>query len=127
MVSDCDQLTKQHHGNVGIWWSYCLHWVSITFGFITFWWGLQLYLLTNLEIYFRNYSNPVIPDVPGIEKFRGMKIHSHDYRESSVFKDKSTVVIGCGPSGLDISFDIAKVAGKVRINIYNTLFLYQIF
>jgi len=23
-------------------------------------------------------------------------------------------VIGCGPSGLDISFDIAKVADKVR-------------
>jgi len=42
-----------------------------------------------------------------------MKIHSHDYRDSSVFKNKSTVVIGCGPSGLDISFDIAKVAEKV--------------
>lgn len=42
-----------------------------------------------------------------------MKIHSHDYRDSSIFKDKSTVVIGCGPSGLDISFDIAKVAEKV--------------
>jgi len=46
-----------------------------------------------------------------------MKIHSHDYRDSSVFKDKNTVVIGCGPSGLDISFDIAKVAEKV-ITIY---------
>jgi len=45
-----------------------------------------------------------------------MKIHSHDYRDSSVFKDKSTVVIGCGPSGLDISFDIAKVAEKVITN-----------
>lgn len=67
--------------------------------------------------YFSNYSNPAVPEVPGIEKFRGMKIHSHDYRDSSVFKDKNTVVIGCGPSGLDISFDIAKVAEKV-ITIY---------
>ncbi|XP_025412135.1 flavin-containing monooxygenase FMO GS-OX4-like [Sipha flava] len=66
-----------------------------------------------------NYSNPVIPEVPGIEKFRGMKIHSHDYRDSSVFKDMSTVVIGCGPSGLDISFDIAKVAGKVYLSHHN--------
>ncbi|VVC38042.1 Hypothetical protein CINCED_3A006990 [Cinara cedri] len=66
-----------------------------------------------------NYSNPVIPDVPGIEKFCGMKIHSHDYRDSSVFKDKSTVVIGCGPSGLDISFDISKVARKVYLSHHN--------
>ncbi|XP_050429759.1 senecionine N-oxygenase-like [Adelges cooleyi] len=66
-----------------------------------------------------NYSNPVIPDVPGIRKFQGMKIHSHDYRDSSIFKDKSTVVIGCGPSGLDISFDIAKVASKVYLSHHN--------
>jgi hypothetical protein len=66
-----------------------------------------------------NYSNPVIPKVPGIEKFCGMKIHSHDYRDSSVFKNLSTVVIGCGPSGLDISFDIAKVAGKVFLSHHN--------
>lgn len=66
----------------------------------------------------RNYSNPAVPQVPGIEKFCGMKIHSHDYRDSSVFKGKSTVVIGCGPSGLDISFDIAKVADKVIITIF---------
>lgn len=77
---------------------------------------------------FRNYSNPVVPDVPGIEKFCGMKIHSHDYRDSSVFKDKSAVVIGCGPSGLDISFDIANVADKVieKKNIYFFLILDKI-
>jgi len=75
---------------------------------------LSILLMNNFLNYFRNYSNPVVPDVPGIEKFRGMKIHSHDYRDSSAFKDKNTVVIGCGPSGLDISFDIAKVAGKVK-------------
>lgn len=56
-----------------------------------------------------------------MEKFCGMKIHSHDYRDSSVFKNKSTVVIGCGPSGLDISFDIAKVADKVC----NTYFMWS--
>lgn len=79
---------------------------------------LFLFLFTfKFDIFFRNYSNPAYPEVPGIQKFRGLKIHSHDYRDSSVFKDKSTVVIGCGPSGLDISFDIAKVAGKVIFNI----------
>lgn len=91
-------------------------------------WVVVVRIFTNkLLICFRNYSNPVIPDVPGIEKFRGMKIHSHDYRDSSVFKDKSTVVIGCGPSGLDISFDIAKVAGKVRIKIIYYTFVPNLF
>lgn len=76
-----------------------------------------MYIIKYVQLFkrFRNYSNPAFPEVSGVEKFRGMKIHSHDYRDSSIFKDKSTVVIGCGPSGLDISFDIAKVAEKVQI------------
>lgn len=78
------------------------------------------FIYYKFDHFFRNYSNPVFPEVPGIQKFRGIKIHSHDYRDSSVFKDKRTVVIGCGPSGLDISFDIAKVAGKV---IFSIIFL----
>ncbi|XP_050540119.1 senecionine N-oxygenase-like isoform X2 [Daktulosphaira vitifoliae] len=66
-----------------------------------------------------NYSNPVIPNIPGIENFQGLKIHSHDYRDSLIFKDKKTLVIGCGPSGLDISFDIAKTASKVYLSHHN--------
>jgi len=40
-------------------------------------------------------------------------MHSHSYRDADSFKGNSVLVIGCGASGLDISFGTSKVADKV--------------
>lgn len=61
----------------------------------------------------RNYSNPLIPNHLGVDQFEGKILHSHDYRKADIFKDKRAVTVGCGPSGLDITFDISKVAKQV--------------
>jgi len=44
-------------------------------------------------------------------------MHSHSYRDADSFKGNSVLVIGCGASGLDISFGASKVADKVTFNI----------
>jgi len=66
---------------------------------------------------FSNYSNPAIPDVKGSEIFCGKVMHSHSYRDANSFKGNSVLVIGCGASGLDISFGASNVAEKVSFNL----------
>jgi len=61
-----------------------------------------------------HYFEPLVPDDICMEKFNGLKLHSHDYRHPGVFKDRSVVVLGAGPSGTDIAIEIAPVAKKVR-------------
>lgn len=53
----------------------------------------------------------------GSEIFRGKIMHSHSYRDADPFKELSILVIGCGASGLDISFGVSKVAKKVNFSI----------
>lgn len=43
-------------------------------------------------------------------------MHSHDYRVPDVFKDKNVLVIGAGPSGLDIALEITSVCSKVILS-----------
>ncbi|KAK7584095.1 hypothetical protein V9T40_005058 [Parthenolecanium corni] len=63
-----------------------------------------------------NYSNSVYPNVKGMESFEGIQIHSHDYKEPLIFRNKNVVVIGAGPSGLDISTQISGHANKVYLS-----------
>lgn len=48
-----------------------------------------------------------------MESFTGSQIHSLCYRRNNIFKDKKVLVVGAGPSGMDIGVDIAEVAEKV--------------
>jgi dimethylaniline monooxygenase (N-oxide forming) len=49
------------------------------------------------------YHEPKLPDFPGQEKFKGKIIHSKFYKEPSIFSGKKVVVVGNGPSGVDIA------------------------
>lgn len=62
------------------------------------------------------YTNPYIPDILGMETFKGDIIHSHYYRKNVSYVDKNVVCLGRGPSGLDISLEIGQVAKKVFIS-----------
>ncbi|XP_045108747.1 flavin-containing monooxygenase FMO GS-OX-like 4 isoform X2 [Portunus trituberculatus] len=63
-----------------------------------------------------HFSEPNFPEIEGIEKYRGQRLHSHDYREPSAFLDRRVMVLGAGASGLDIGLEIAKVADKVFLS-----------
>ncbi|GBP65955.1 Senecionine N-oxygenase [Eumeta japonica] len=60
-----------------------------------------------------HFSKPNWPDIPGQATFRGKIIHSHDYREPCEFKDKRVLVVGAGPSGMDIGLDVAEVSRRL--------------
>ncbi|KAL2511478.1 Flavin-containing monooxygenase FMO GS-OX-like 3 [Abeliophyllum distichum] len=55
-------------------------------------------------------------NIPGIEKWPGKQIHSHNYRVPGPFQDQVVVVIGDSASAHDISKEIAKVAKEVRLS-----------
>ena len=60
-----------------------------------------------------HFSTPSFPHYRVSEKFQGKQIHSHDYRRPENFEGKNVLVIGAGPSGIDITQEIAKCASKV--------------
>ncbi|XP_068213247.1 uncharacterized protein [Palaemon carinicauda] len=63
-----------------------------------------------------HYSVPRMPELPGIEDFKGRQMHSHNYREPTPFTGATVLVLGAGASGLDISLEISKVAKQVTLS-----------
>jgi len=55
---------------------------------------------------------PFVPVLPGVDTFKGQQMHSHDYRVPSIFKGKRVLVIGAGPSGMDLTLEISREAAS---------------
>ncbi|XP_014663157.1 PREDICTED: flavin-containing monooxygenase FMO GS-OX-like 2 [Priapulus caudatus] len=70
-----------------------------------------------------HYSVPRMPDLPGADTFTGKILHSHSYREPSVFEGQTVVCLGAGPSGTDIGLEVATVASHVVLSHNNTPFV----
>ncbi|CAI5440138.1 unnamed protein product [Caenorhabditis angaria] len=58
-------------------------------------------------------------------EFEGNLIHSHDYRHAEEFSNQKVIIIGAGPSGIDIGLQIAKTAKEIHLiskkAVYNSL------
>ncbi len=60
------------------------------------------------------FSNPFTPAIPGLAAFRGSLIHARDYQGAAAFlhtlkADRPRiVVVGSGPSGVDIAVDLGR-------------------
>lgn len=63
-----------------------------------------------------HYSTPFIPRLTNMEIFKGTQVHSHDYKMPEPFKDEKVLVVGSGPSGIDIAHEISSVATHVFIS-----------
>jgi indole-3-pyruvate monooxygenase len=57
----------------------------------------------------------VVPDVNGLESFKGPVIHSSEYRTGSAFKGKEVLVVGSGNSGMEIAFDLFEAGAKTSV------------
>lgn len=68
-----------------------------------------------------HYSDPFIPYIKGRENFKGKQWHSHDYREPSSFIGKKVLIVGGGPSGVDIAAQVLDVADKVSLNLKHNI------
>ncbi|XP_047360680.1 flavin-containing monooxygenase FMO GS-OX5 isoform X3 [Vespa velutina] len=63
-----------------------------------------------------HYFEPFIPNLKGQDVFQGDQLHSHDYRVPAIFKDKTVVVLGAGPSGMDLALEISTSAKRVILS-----------
>ena len=58
---------------------------------------------------------PKLPNIPGLEDFRGQVIHSHQYADAAPWKQRDVVVIGTGTSGHDIAQDLHSNGARVTL------------
>ncbi|XP_013201262.2 senecionine N-oxygenase [Amyelois transitella] len=58
-------------------------------------------------------SKPKMPYIKGEKKFQGTIIHSHSYRIHDPYKCRRVLIIGAGPSGMDIAIALTDVSRKV--------------
>ena len=59
------------------------------------------------------FNRPFIPAVKGLERFRGQRLHSADYRNVDGFRDQRMVVIGAANSAVQIAYELARVSSVV--------------
>jgi putative flavoprotein involved in K+ transport len=69
------------------------------------------------------WANPVIPPVPGRETFRGVQIHSADYRSPDAFAGRRVLVVGGGNSGAQVLAEVSRVADAEWVTLEQPRFL----
>lgn len=58
------------------------------------------------------FGNPYLPRIPGVESFRGRYLHAHDFTDPQAFAGQRVLVVGNGPSGVDIAVALIGVAAS---------------
>ncbi|GFP96037.1 probable indole-3-pyruvate monooxygenase yucca4 [Phtheirospermum japonicum] len=66
-------------------------------------------------------AEPVIPEIQGIEKFRGPVMHTSVYKSGSVFEKQKVLVVGCGNSGMEVSLDLCRHNASPHMVVRNSV------
>ena len=61
-------------------------------------------------------TTPIMPDLPGLEEFRGTVRHSGDYGSGLDWQGKRALVLGTGTSGHDVAQDLC-VSGAAEVSL----------
>lgn len=56
------------------------------------------------------WAEPVVPDVPGLDAFGGLQLHSSAYRSPAPFAGQRVLVVGGGNSGAQVLAEVSAVA-----------------
>lgn len=56
------------------------------------------------------FSNPYIPRIDGDNQFKGIILHSSQYKNVEEFRNKRLIVVGAGNSAIQIAYELAMVA-----------------
>jgi hypothetical protein len=69
------------------------------------------------------WNHPWIPDVPGRDAFRGLQLHSAQYRRPEDVAGRAVLVVGGGNSGAQILAEVSKVARTTWVTEHEPVFL----
>ncbi|KAI3801104.1 hypothetical protein L1987_29206 [Smallanthus sonchifolius] len=60
-------------------------------------------------------SEGFIPNVYGLDTFKGLVIHSNEYENGKKFRNKDVLVVGAGNSGMEIAYDLYNWGAQTSI------------
>ncbi|XP_038700954.1 LOW QUALITY PROTEIN: probable indole-3-pyruvate monooxygenase YUCCA4 [Tripterygium wilfordii] len=66
-------------------------------------------------------AEPVIPEIPGIDKFKVPVVHTSTYKSGFEFKNQRVLVIGCGNSGMEVGLDLCRYNAIPHMVVRNTV------
>jgi cation diffusion facilitator CzcD-associated flavoprotein CzcO len=66
-----------------------------------------------------NNTEQRIPELAGIENFKGKVIHSADYVNARPFAGQSVLVMGMGNTGAEIALDLAEAGERPTVSVRN--------
>jgi len=61
------------------------------------------------------FSRPVLPELPGADRFAGPIVHTAAYRGPEPFRDRAVVIVGGGSSAADVARELVDVARTVQL------------
>lgn len=70
-----------------------------------------------------SFNNPIIPEIKGVQNFKGQILHSSQYESPSQFENMRVAVVGEGNSGAQILAEVSKVSDTIWITQKEPRFL----
>ncbi|XWS29885.1 hypothetical protein CRYUN_Cryun24cG0068900 [Craigia yunnanensis] len=80
---------------------------------------MEVYVAEFLVIASGENSAKYIPELPGLDTFNGEIIHSNEYKSGAKYENNEVLVVGCGNSGIEISYDLSPFRAQTSIFIRN--------
>ncbi len=74
--------------------------------------GSETWLARVVVIATGQYGQPVWPNFPSLDQYRGEMLHSSSYRSGRVFQDRRVLVVGAGNSGMEIAVDLVEQGAR---------------
>ncbi|KAF5823259.1 putative indole-3-pyruvate monooxygenase [Helianthus annuus] len=68
-------------------------------------------------------SEGFIPNVYGLDTFKGLVIHSSEYENGKTFGDKDVLVVGAGNSGMEIAYDLCNWGAQTSVVVRSPMVL----
>ncbi|KAB1210578.1 putative indole-3-pyruvate monooxygenase YUCCA10 [Morella rubra] len=78
---------------------------------------MEAYIAEFLVVATGANSESFIPALSGLNTFPGEIVHASEYKSGSRYQDKEVLVVGCGNSGMEISYDISDFGAHTIIVI----------
>ncbi|CAA0810633.1 Probable indole-3-pyruvate monooxygenase YUCCA4 [Striga hermonthica] len=66
-------------------------------------------------------AEPVVPEIQGLDSFRGPVTHTSGYKSGRAFQKQRVLVVGCGNSGMEVSLDLCRHNASPHMVVRNSV------